>query len=347
MAQDKDWTESLYSNEYLGKYQQQKADQIRHMFTGNNPMKDAIISGLPVSVVTKMNPLAAAEITSRDFLTLQVNNNLVDTLGMVAITDSIFNLFQNVSAPNLVAKYWNFGDIDVEKNVPEGEIIETTKTDMEETKFKIGKNAGGVSATWESQLVITSGTDPYGIITNKIAQKLAQARNEMKATTIETLTAVAGADWAAVAAGISTNDPADSFLGPILTITDPLTGTGRLDNPGDRLVIISGAKAAMKFNTNTFTKGTISPEGRLVLNRQTPSGQQLFPMPITWMTSSLVSATKAWIINPRAVPNFLGPNQRSEWFDQRNLSKATYYFDAVGDAVVDSGSGREITGVVT
>ena len=40
------------------------------------------------------------------------------------------------------------------------------------------------------------------------------------------------------------------------------------------------------------------------------------------------------MIDPRAIPAFSGPTQRSEWFDGRNMSRATYYFDAFGTHTV-------------
>jgi hypothetical protein len=346
MGQDKDWTEDFYSPEYLKHYQEQKSKQIRLMLSDevNNPMKAALQSGLPVGVITRSNPFAAALIDSRDFITLQVNNNLVDTLGLALLQYNLVDAFERVSAPNLVAKYWSFGDVDVEVNVPEGDIIETTKTEMEEIKVKIGKNVGGVGATWESQLMVTQG-DPFGKITSKIASKLAQKRNEQMATIIETATTTAGADMGAMTGDRSTNDPTD-FIQPVLNTIQNDQSQYAFDNQVGT-VFISGSKAFQKFNTNSFTKGIFAANGTIILDNQTASGIPTIPTNATWRTSSLVSATKLWIADRRTFPAIFGPSQRSEHFDNRNLSRATYYFDAFGTTKVNDNAAREITGVVT
>ena len=345
-AQDRDWTEDYLSPEFRGKYQEQKAKQIAMMFSDqvNNPMKYAMISNLPVNVVTRMNPLAAALITSKDFVTLQVNNNLVETLGLAALEYNLVSAFERVSAPNLVAKYWSFGDIDVEINVPEGEIIETTKNEMEEIKYQIGKNVGAVGATWESQLMVTQG-DPYGLITGKIATKLAQQRNIQHATIIETASTTAGADIGALTGDRSTNDPADFLQGVLNTIQNDVSQFAFPNQQGN--VFISGSKAFQKFLSNTFTKGIFAANGTIILDNQTASGLPTIPTSATWRTSSLVSATKLWVADRRTFPAIFGPSQRSEHFDNRNLSRATYYFDAYGTAKVNDNAAREITGVVT
>ena len=345
IQQDGDWEERFYSPEYLGKYQTQKANQLRQLLSDEtNPVKQALKQKLPISVVTRMNPLAASLITSRDFVTLQVNNNLVDTQGLAMLRYNLVELFQRVSVPNLVAKYWQFGDVDIEPNVEEGVIIETTKTEMEEVKYKIGKNVGAVGATWESQLMVTQG-DPYGVITSKIATKLAQQRNIQMAAIIETATAVAGLDVGAKTGDSSTNDPAD-FLASVLDIIGNDVSQTAFDGQVGS-VFISGRKAFMKFLSNTNTKGLFAPNGTMILDNQLASGIPTIPVNARWATSSLVSATKLWVLDPRATPAMFGPSQRSEHFDNRNLSKATYYFDAFGTALVSPNAIREITGVVS
>ena len=344
--QDGDWEERFYSPEYLGKYQNQKVKQVELMFSDavTNPMKYAMETGLPLKVIQRMNPLAGAMITSRDFITLQVNDNLVETLGLASLEYNLVDAFARVAAPNLVAKYWSFGDIDVEENVPEGEIIEGTKNEMEEIKYQIGKNAGAVEATWESQLMVTRG-DPLGMITGKIATKLAQLRNIQIATVLETATTASGADMGAITSGFSTNDPMDT-LQPVLNgISNDVSGTAFPNQVGS--VWVSGAKAFNKFMNNSFSKGVFAPNGSLVLDNQTRSGISVIPNSVTWRVSSLVSATKLWIADPRAVPAIFGPSQRSEYFDNRNLSRATYYFDAFGTKLVSPNAIREVTGVVT
>ena len=345
-AQDRDWKEDYLSPDYRGKYQEQKALQIQYMLSDqvNNPVKHAMIANLPLNVVAKWNPLSAALITSKDFITLQVNNNLVETLGLAALQYNLVDAFERVAAPNLVAKYWSFGDIDVEINVPEGDIIETTKNEMEEIKYQIGKNVGAVGATWESQLMVTEG-DPYGLITGKIATKLAQQRNIQMATIIETATTASGADIGALTGDRSTNDPAD-FLQPVLnTIANDVSQFAFPNQVGN--VFISGSKAFQKFLSNTFTKGIFAANGTIILDNQTANGIPTIPTSATWRTSSLVSATKLWVAFNRTFPAIFGPSQRSEHFDNRNLSRATYYFDAFGTAKVNDNAAREITGVVT
>lgn len=344
--QDGDFEERFYSPEYLGKYQNSKVGQLEVMFSDavNNPMKYALETGLPLQVVQRMNPLSAAQITSKDFVTLQVNDNLIETLGLASLQYNLVEAFARVAAPNLVAKYWSFSDIEVETNVPEGDIIEGTKNEMEEIKYQIGKNVGAVEATWESQLMVTKG-DPLGQISGRIPAKLAQTRNIMMATTIETATTASGALFDAKTAGISDNDPMDTIQ-PVLDgiISDVSVTAFPNQSP---TVWISGAKAFNKFNSNTNTKGQFTANGQVILNNQQSGGVGNVPAGTTWRTSSLVAATKLWIADPRAVPAIFGPSQRSEYFDNRNLSRATYYFDAFGTKLVSPNAIREITTVVS
>lgn len=345
-AQDKDWKEDFYKSDYLGKYQNQKLKQIDLMFSPqvNNPMKYAMETGLPLKVVQRMNPLAGALITMKDFVTLQVNDNLIETLGMAMLQYNLVDAFARVAAPNLVTKYWSFSDIDIETNVPEGEIIEGTKNEMEEIKFTIGKNVGAVEASWESQLVVTRG-DPLGQITSRIATKLAQQRNIQIATILATYSSTAGADMGAMTGDRSTNDPMDTIQPVLDGIANDVSVTAFPNQ--SPTVWISGAKAFNKFNSNSNTKGIFQPNGNVIINNQQSSGIQTVPFNSTWRTTSLVSATQLFIADPRVSPSVFGPSQRSEYFDNRNLSRATYYFDAFGTYLANSNGAKRLTGVVT
>jgi hypothetical protein len=344
--QDKDWKEDFYKDRYAAKYQEQKKKQIELMFSDavNNPMKYAMETGLPLKVVQRMNPLAGALITSKDFVTLQVNDNLIETLGMAMLSYNLVDAYARVAAPNLVTKYWSFSDIDIETNVPEGEIIEGTKNEMEEIKFTIGKNVGAVEASWESQLVVTRG-DPLGQITSRIATKLAQQRNIQLATILATYGSTAGADMGAMTGDRNTNDPMDTIQPVLDGIANDVSVTAFPNQVPS--VWVSGAKAFNKFINNSFTKGIFQPNGTVILNNQQSAGTPNVPFNSTWRTTSLVSATQLFIADPRCSPSVFGPSQRSEYFDNRNLSRATYYFDAFGTYIANANGVKRLTGVVT
>lgn len=333
-AQDKDWKQDMYKGEFAGKYQEAKDLEIKTMLNNYNPMRQAAISGLPYNVVEKYNPFAAALITSQDYATLQVNNNLVATLGLGSQQLNLLGGFERVSAPNLVAKYWKFDNssLKIEKGVPEGKIIEETKSEIAEVKYKIGKNAGAVGATWESSLVVTNG-DPFGQVNGRIGNLLSNARAEMMIDEMEAnaVAALGGADMGDMTGDRSTNDPTD-FIQPIIDTMRKDKTT--FDNPVGNVSIFSGSKAFTKFLSNTFVNGWFQPNGRMVLTGEQSTAGAFLPIGSTWFTTDLIVQTLMYFIDPRAIPAFIGPTQRSEWFDGRNLSRATYYFDAFGTHIV-------------
>lgn len=329
-GQDKDWEEDLYSNDWLKKYQIAKDLKIKTLLNNYNPIKASMITGLPFNVVSKYNPLAAALITSKDYATLQVNNNLVATLGLAQTTFNEANGFGRVSAPQLVAKYWKFDNssLKIEKDVPEGQIIEETKSEITQVTYRIGKNAGAVGATWESSLVVTEG-DPYGMINGRIGNLLSNARSEILIDQMEATAqaAAGGADMGDMTGDRSSNDPTD-FFQPVIDALKKRTDT--FDNPFGSVSLFSSAKAFTKFLNNTFVKGWFQPNGRMVLTGEEAGAGAFLPIDSTWRTTDKIVATLLYAIDPRAIPAGIGPTQRSEWFDGRNLSRATYYFDGFG-----------------
>jgi hypothetical protein len=331
---DGDIEEKFYTPEYLGKYQELKDLKIKAMLGGPNIYRSAAITGLPYNVVARHNPLAAALITSKDYATLQVNNNLIATLGLGARVRNEQNGFAKQSTPNLVAKYWKFDNsaLKIEKGVPEGKIIEEVKSEIVEVKYRIGKNAGAVGATWESSLVVTTG-DPYGMITGRIGTLLSNARSEMLIAEMQaqSTAATGGVDIGELLGDRNANDPTD-FIQPVVDAMKLRTDS--FDNPVGELSIFSSSKAFTKFLNSTFTKGWFQPNGKMVLTGDQGTAGGFIPVNTTWFTTDLIVATLLYIINPNAIPGFLGPTQRSEWFDGRNLSRATYYFDAFGTHVV-------------
>jgi hypothetical protein len=333
-AQDRDWQEDCFSPEYRGKYQESKDLKIKAMTNSYNPYQQAMVTGLPYNVVVRSNPLAAALITSKDYATLQVNNNLIATLGLGQRTRNEANGFVKESAPNLVAKYWKFDNssLKIEKGVPEGKIISETKSEIVEVKYQIGKNAGAVGATWESSLMVTQG-DPYGMISGRIGNLLSNARAEMLIDEMEAnaVAAVGGADMGDMTGDRNTNDPTD-FLQPVIDAMRKKTDT--FDDPIGNVSIFTSSKAFTKFLNSTFTKGWFQPNGRMVLSGEQSSAGAFLPIGSNWFTTDLIVSTLMYVIDPRSIPAFLGPTQRSEWFDGRNLSRATYYFDAFGTHIV-------------
>lgn len=334
ISQDKDWKNDFFSPEYQKKQQEQKSLIIKSMLNGYSPIREAMITGLPYNVVAKKNPLAAALITSKDYATLQVNNNLIATLGLGQIALNLISGFDRQSTPNLVAKYWKFDNssLKIEKGVPEGKIIEETKSEIVEVKYKIGKNAGAVGATWESSLVVTQG-DPYGMITGRIGTLLANARSEILIDELEAqaVSAGAGSDMGEMIGDRNANDPTD-FLQPKIDAMRKDTST--FDNPIGNATMFSSSKAFTKFLNNTFVKGWFQPNGRMVLTNEESTAGGFLPITSRWFTTDLIVSTLLYFIDPRAIPGFIGPTQRSEWFDGRNLSRATYYFDAFGTHIV-------------
>ena len=316
---DKDLEESCYTDEYLGRYQEMKAQL-------NNALR------------SENKKLYGSVITSNDFSVLRVEADVSRVLGFQLSANVLEQAVTTQATPNLVARYRTWSGFEIEPHVGEGVIVEAKKGSVTENTFQIKKDVGAAAITIEAEL--TTEGDIFGDHVSWIAKKMRKLRNSKIATALNTTTtSVSGADWGVYTGDRSTNDPGETFL----TVVNALNG--QTNARYELNTIVSHPQAKREYFQNTFIKG-IFPAAPSVTTSPATFQTPGIEGNVTWYSDvDITTTTIVFAYDKEVVVLFEGPKRQTE-IGRPDAEVREYYSRDFNDVfIVDQQGIRKITGI--
>lgn len=246
-------------------------------------------------------------VTADDFSAINVVQVLAGLLGMEFRAHSVLGAVTRVNTPNLTINIDTWTKFTAWQDVDEGVTVPTKKGGYTRQTVNLLKDVGSVAFTDEVLL------RPYehNIYQNHI-ENVVNAMQQIKATKIitelETASGTAGADWGAVAAGMSSFNPYDD-IGAVIDLIE--ANNGRVDT------IVSADRPSRDFISNSFVKGNgmagapnNQAGARVIANPPGLNG-------ITWDIDNGITPTIAILLDRSAVMLAQGPVRTARSRDEQ------------------------------
>lgn len=276
----------------------------------------------------------AGTITSSDFSAISAVNVLAELLNTDYKQHVLEQAVTVVNTPSLHLDIDTYTKFTAFQDVEEGELVPSRKGAFSRQSIDLKKDVSHLQFSDEVQM---RGYDQnvYQVHIENAVQDLRRVKAKKIATEIETASDVAGADFGAMASGLSSFNPYDVIGGVIDTIEA---------NDGNVDTFASADKVYRDFIGNSNVKGQFSPGVNQEFGARSVNGVTGYSG-VTWYIDNELTNTILSIYDKKAIILAQGPVKVAQYRNEEGGIDGYISRDWNAVKIVQSGKIRNITGV--
>lgn len=323
--------QSFYSNEYLGKFQDEMSKMEDALSSRNSYNNPVYASGYPGLITDTNHPELRINNTISEFINFSVRQNPLDLV------------IPNAPSDTLQEKIYELEGFEVFPNSVDGAVAPPQVGKLTETKFDIGQDIGSIGITLRGQLVYkNSPLDIESVYAKHMSEKLQLAKNQriMTETINKFTTTVAGETFdTRSTVGISDKDPHKTFNNLILELQNAggQSLDGKLSTCISNLLVFN----ALESNDHFPKDATKLPMGNGVFNISAYSSD------FRWAVIDLIPSTDKFFyaLSEKAAKLWNGITRAYE-ITQLNGDKIKHVIQFNSSHALKTSYGRKVTGVL-